>query len=533
MKNILFDGKHYYLIRSLNDGNMQDLSRGIQDIRTDAQRYRDRNGEWGKYSDESECSLEEVFDHIKMKYRKDTNCTSLTRNANVALTYHVNNSRYVLVRIDPDELDRYFDAGDYMLGKIETEISTVSEQSTDEIRGLLDRIDKAETQEEIRTILSEYNENITQFAIRQKQYLTEEEQARVDKTIAKLKVLEHNGVMPELVPGVNNSFVVATMGNAYSSSEYISYGEIPKEKVIDCPKFFLDVISLVQQVEDSGKYPEEIKNISAKLIELINQGYDVVMRDGQAVYTNGQSEIVLEPEAQFVASAHSSKDVLNKPLGVGQVYDITDGAISYKSATMQALGLRALSEMKLKKESIISVLEQVLPEENIREVFQDTFCLNPAFLVRQNGRGHKVSETVNILISQNGNDLSNETTSKIISKLDTLPKETLIQIAQGTLPLEQLISLMEQEEPVSVNERYLEKFGMAKDKKQKTYHNSKNYQEKYVLEAVIDGIDWQDFGRILTKVEKKRLLQKILPTTRRVKNRQYYAHMHNITGKWT
>ena len=511
MKNILFDGKHYYLIRSLNDGNMQDLRQGIQDIRTDAQRYREKNGEWGKYNDQSVCSLEEVFDHIKMKYRKDTNCTSLTRNANVALTYHVNNSRYVLVRVEPDEQDKYFDAGDYMLGEIEAQIASVSQNSTDEIKELLDRIDRASTQEEIRAILSEYNENITQFAIRQKQYLTEQEQARVDKTIAKLKVLEHNGIMPELVPGVNNSFVVATMGNAYSSAEYISYGTIPKEKVIDCPKFFLDVISLAQQVEDSGKYPEEIKSISAKLIELINQGYDVVMRDGQAVYTNGEKEITLEPEAQFVASAHSSKSVLNKPLGVGQVYDLTGGAISYKSATMQALGLRALSEMKLKKESIISVLEQVLPQENIREVFQDTFCLNPEFLVRQNGRGYKVSETVNILISQNGNDLSNETTRKIISKLDTLPKETLIQIAQGTLPLEQLISLMEQEEQTDVRDRYLSKFGDYLDKKQSSFHKEKRMQQKYVLEMIIEGVDWQGFGRNIAKSEKKMIISKILP----------------------
>lgn len=28
MKNLIFDGKDYYLFRSLNDGNMQDLSEG-------------------------------------------------------------------------------------------------------------------------------------------------------------------------------------------------------------------------------------------------------------------------------------------------------------------------------------------------------------------------------------------------------------------------------------------------------------------------------------------------------------------------
>ena len=63
-----------------------------------------------------------------------------------------------------------------MLGKIETEISKALEESPEEIIAAIDRIENTNSQDEIRAILSEYDEDINQFAIRQKQYLTEEEQ---------------------------------------------------------------------------------------------------------------------------------------------------------------------------------------------------------------------------------------------------------------------------------------------------------------------------------------------------------------------
>ena len=51
--------------------------------------------------EESNISLEEVYDHIKMHYRKDTNCISLTSNANIAINYGRGSykDKYVMIKI--------------------------------------------------------------------------------------------------------------------------------------------------------------------------------------------------------------------------------------------------------------------------------------------------------------------------------------------------------------------------------------------------------------------------------------------------
>ena len=76
--NIIQDEENYYFFRALNMADNADIEQGItvsvngkiDRIRTDRERY---NGET-KYSKDSQISLEEIYDHIKMHYRKDTNC---------------------------------------------------------------------------------------------------------------------------------------------------------------------------------------------------------------------------------------------------------------------------------------------------------------------------------------------------------------------------------------------------------------------------------------------------------------------------
>lgn len=89
--NIFSDDNNYYFLRALNMGDSNDIENGIvtdsdnqiSRIRTDRERY---NGN-PKYNQDSKLSLEEMFNHCKMHHRTDTNCISLTSNANVALMY--------------------------------------------------------------------------------------------------------------------------------------------------------------------------------------------------------------------------------------------------------------------------------------------------------------------------------------------------------------------------------------------------------------------------------------------------------------
>ena len=86
--NIIEDEGNYYFFRALNMADNQDLEAGtildnrgsIERIRTDRERYEENaENEASKYSKDAEISLEQVYDHIKMHYRKDTNCISLSR----------------------------------------------------------------------------------------------------------------------------------------------------------------------------------------------------------------------------------------------------------------------------------------------------------------------------------------------------------------------------------------------------------------------------------------------------------------------
>ena len=87
--NVLEDEENYYLFRALNREDNNDIENRITTnendkiirIRTDLERYEKEP----LYHQEDELSLKEIFDHVKMHHRKDTNCISLSTNANVSI----------------------------------------------------------------------------------------------------------------------------------------------------------------------------------------------------------------------------------------------------------------------------------------------------------------------------------------------------------------------------------------------------------------------------------------------------------------
>lgn len=103
--NVLSDDNYYYFFRALNNAdNKQIEEKEITDdngnivrVNTDLSRF---NGN-SKYNANSNITLEEMIDHIKMHYRKDTKCISLSSNANVSLTYGRGyyKDNYVIVKV--------------------------------------------------------------------------------------------------------------------------------------------------------------------------------------------------------------------------------------------------------------------------------------------------------------------------------------------------------------------------------------------------------------------------------------------------
>ena len=92
--NIISDEENYYFFRSLEPGDIEDLEKGIikegekyKRLRTDRERWEESHQEKPRWDANSSVTLEEMFNHIKIHYNLQTNCISLSSNANVARTY--------------------------------------------------------------------------------------------------------------------------------------------------------------------------------------------------------------------------------------------------------------------------------------------------------------------------------------------------------------------------------------------------------------------------------------------------------------
>ena len=130
--DVISDDNYYYFFRALNMGDNSDIDNNITldennnifRIRTDRERYE----ETPKYNEYSNLTLEEIFDHIKMHHRKDTNCISLTSNANVAAIYGRGyyKDKYVMIKVPKNELGKdVVDAGFYMLNEVNNRINNL------------------------------------------------------------------------------------------------------------------------------------------------------------------------------------------------------------------------------------------------------------------------------------------------------------------------------------------------------------------------------------------------------------------------
>ena len=495
MKNIIFDGENYYLFRALNDGNKKDLENGINIIRTDCVRYYEEHGEWGKYSDRSEMSLEEVYDHIKMRYRRDTNCISLTSDANVVLTYHNENPKYVLVKVTPDQMKEIFDAGEYFSKAIEQRVLDAEKklQSNSEIAVILNQIENAASTNEIKNILNKFNPNLSTYTVNDRQYLSDDEQIKIARINAKLKILENSGLIGNIIENVPNAQLLATMGNTYTSCEHIHYGDIPREITIDCPKVFIEIFSLLQQSRKNGVPNSEIDRINGKVLELIQAGYDINERNN--TFSNkGNMIYINEQDLQFLIQDYSSKQELRKDLSINKAFELTGGRIGYNETNMQLMAIRSLSEMLLKKKALVEILKKALPEEkNIETILDNTYCINPELVIKQNGRGHQLSNTVNLLISEYGYDLSQEDTRVLLENVSSLNIEQLLEIYNKGIDTEGI-----------------EKLLISTKSKEQRIQMQKNNDDitKYMVEAIIEGYDWRKTRR-LTKQEKDILGKRI------------------------
>lgn len=469
-KRLLFDGENYYLVRSLNRNDIENFDRS--------------NGIVPKIDSDSAYTVSDVIAQVKMQHRK-TNLISMSEDPNIVLTYDKSNlHRFVLVKLSKNEIEdskKVFSAGEYLLGVMDSQIESQTQNASSIVKQVLDNVDSASSVEEIIKIINGADRQVATSLVESKQqYLSEEEQLAQSKKIAKCKVLNYYGLMKGVTRDENGRLIdisefTQIMRNGYSSSEWLYSGKIEQEKLIDLPKILVDALALVKQAEFQEKDKEELNKVEKKILNLALSGTKINQDNYQLEY-----------------SAHNS---LKNDLTIDKAFEITGGQISYRDTNMQMIAMRSVAEMTLNKRKIIELLQERMPDINIGELLDDTYCINQEMVTRQNNKGNQIGRNINLLISDYGYSLNDAVSAQILRNIENLNDEQLINVISKGVDSQEISSLLiktrENDERIQVSKR-------------------KSIDTKYIVEAIVEGYNWRKDGNSLTINEKVLLAQRLL-----------------------
>ena len=395
--NCYQDTNYYYFFRALNKRDMAgirdkstlDEAGHISKIITDSTFYNHKD----RYNEESELTLEEMVNHVKTHYDKDTNCISLSSDANVCLTYGRNDyeDKYVIIKVPKAELGHTtFNAGKYIYEEILKRVNTYLEEHqstlTDLQKYYIESLKNISTKEQLdnlkKTLPKEYvdktNEefqNGLEF-IKSKSYegYSDTENLAKDKLVMLLDVLDF-----EVVKGKTNRFVIQTMGSAFSSRELEYYKEVPQEKIVEMPTSLVEIMALIQQVPETA----EIKEIKSYLITHLEE---------------------VRQSTKEVDYSHFNPEELD--LSLDNLYDLTAGKISYKEAKELYLNSMYLVKAKLRSFYSVNLLNQILgnnPKYHnaLQSILDNSLGIEPTIMARSGNHALKVSDTVALYLPKN------------------------------------------------------------------------------------------------------------------------------------
>ena len=428
--NIIENNENYYFFRALNMADNRDIeqeitvskSGKIERIRTDRERYEDK----AKYNENSELSLEEIYDHIKMHYRKDTNCISLTSNANVAINYGRGSykDKYVMIKIPKNEFGKnVVVAGQYMLQelyfKIEQTLKKLPEEKRIQILEKFSNIDNATETNELQDIIAtrytakkeEINPNkahprkgikysSAKAKISSYQSLSEKQLLEVNRVYAKFAILENERALGHVIPHSSNTKLRETIGNAFSSLEVIHYGEIKQENIIEISKESIDIFALIQQIDGINK--TKIEELKRELINSVQRGVQI----------SKIPEINAKPRDN---------------ISIEEMYELTEGKVEYGKAKSIVKNLFYLSKSRQNAIKLSEILKQILENDTrfddiIKYIRENGFRIEPEIISRQSGKGVKLSEAVNLNLAKSEQVLIEE-----IKKFSTDELEEVLQ----------------------------------------------------------------------------------------------------------
>ena len=526
--NIIEDGENYYLFRALNLDDQREISEGInsnngeiQKVITNKQRYPEND----RYANETEISLKEIWDHTKsVNFYRGTNCISLSSNANVSIDYGSKyGEKYLMIKVPKEQNSQIYNAGQYMISELnrilENRISQIPQDS--EIVRLLQEIESKENYNDIKKIIVDRFKSTslsgrytTTNNIRtresmfkrfnKRQAFSEEQQLEYNKIIGKLTLLEVYGMLPkEIFNNINISSLTSTIGSEFSNREFVHYGEISKDEFVPISKINLNMFALLQVAKEQGIEQQAINEIENKLIEYTNQGYELIERDNKLYYSNGREEIDLNLSNDSVLiNENNLKN--NTNLSVEEIFDKTNGSISYSKAQNATQFVYNLSIAQRKSIELAKVLKQIINDSKldatIDEIAQKSVAINDKIITRKNGRGIQISESVNIDMNRGGRkQFSDEEQRKIYEKVKSLSKKDLETIISNNgAELEQKI--------------YIENLNHSDIDTNQTREERLN---RYFAETIIDGLDFSKIYKTaitqksMTEEERDKLINQI------------------------
>lgn len=250
------------------------------------------------------------------------------------------------------------------------------------------------------------------------QALNEEQLLEVNKVYAKLAVLENRDILKHVIPHSSNSKLRETIGNAFSSTELIHYGEVKQNEIIEIPKEVVDLFALIQQIDGIDK--NKVEEIKKALLVAIQNGEDI----GKV------PEITTK---------------MKESISIEEMYQLTGGTVEYGKANSIVKNMFYLSKARQNAIKLSETLRQVLEndsrfDEIIEYIKENGFRIEPEIISRQSGKGVKLSESVNLnltkdeIIAEVFTNITFETYSGLIAKRG----QEIIEDQYGMILLDEL-----------------------------------------------------------------------------------------------
>ena len=493
--NVISDEENYYFFRSLEPGDIKDLEEGnIKDengkyirLRTDRERWEETHEIKPRWNSESTISLEEMYNHIKMHYSLETNCISLSSNANVARTYgETFSDKYVMIKVPKREMgQRVYNAGQYMLSEIDKKVQERIAQGDipEEILEDLKKIDGVTKSEELKDIIkgkytapegidtskSGMKKGIVYKAplarVSSFQALDDEQTLEKNKIVAKLTILEQKGLMNILMPrNKSNSSLIQTVGSAFASGEQIYYGDIDGSRVTDISKEFLDMFALIQQAENQDK--QVVNELKTELVRYITSGAKLEIPEGSILRDDGTPRT---------------------DISIEEMYNLTEGKVEYGQASSIVKNMYYLSKGQANARILAGMLREITGnnpkyEEIIEYIENNGFEIESKITTRKSNTGYRVSESVNLNLKPNEIGL--------VDSIKGLTDEEQMQIIQNR-GLSNVRGIM------TSNFAQLQ---MAEAMS----------KEEYFASAIVDAYDWGSLNiERLSVTERNELIQKL------------------------